>query len=554
MDSVQYAIFCAAEAEEIIIPSEYGAEEQKNPPTEESTEEKASPFSSLLDFIENTGEFTLSLFQKGFGWLPPLLTLFISKTGRILKQGRERLSRKGKPSKGDFFRQIFEDIRTINLQSKKEHEDEKRHFRRELIRYLHSRLPERKKAAEAALSFLFPLAAMLAVILCVKLSSGSVTAVEVICAGKTVGYVSDTETYSLAVTGARQLLGEGADLLSEPVFRLKRVKINELSNSEMISEALIKASDESYIRACGIYLDGNFLCAVKNETDAAAVFAGILEAYEKKQDSDDIVDFVEEISYVHGYYPQSSQDILDSGQLKKLLTSDASPVRIKVMKTRVRTETIPYKTVKKKDSTLYKGTKKTAQQGKNGRAVITELVTYIDSKKTYTSLLSEKVTAPAQDEILLIGTKTSSYSTDPYSSSPYRQFIWPTRGAYAISSGYGYRSASISGRSYHGGLDIVLGTGSSAGIPVVASASGTVTVAYSGWSGYGHTVVIDHGNGICTRYAHMMPGSLRVRVGDRVYQGQQIGKIGSTGNSTGPHLHFEILVNGRKTNPLPYIR
>ena len=88
----------------------------------------------------------------------------------------------------------------------------------------------------------------------------------------------------------------------------------------------------------------------------------------------------------------------------------------------------------------------------------------------------------------------------------------------------------------------------------MASASGTVVTAYSGWRGYGHTVVIDHGGGIQARYAHMYPGSITVRVGQKVYQGQQIGRIGSTGNSTGPHLHFEVLVGGRKVNPYPYIR
>ena len=166
-------------------------------------------------------------------------------------------------------------------------------------------------------------------------------------------------------------------------------------------------------------------------------------------------------------------------------------------------------------------------------------------------VLSEKVVTAAVDEIIQVGTKTNSYNGS-YSSAT--GFIWPTRGAYSVSSHYGYRSASISGWSYHGGIDIVLGTGSSAGIPVVASASGTVVIANSGWRGYGHTVVIDHGGGIQTRYAHMYPGSITVRVGQKVYQGQQIGRIGSTGNSTGPHLHFEMLVNGRKVNPYPYIR
>ena len=87
----------------------------------------------------------------------------------------------------------------------------------------------------------------------------------------------------------------------------------------------------------------------------------------------------------------------------------------------------------------------------------------------------------------------------------------------------------------------------------MASASGTVVVAVSGYSGYGHTVVIDHGNGLQTRYAHMASGSITVHVGQKVYQGQQIGKIGSTGNVTGPHLHFEVLKHGSKVNPLSYI-
>ena len=66
-------------------------------------------------------------------------------------------------------------------------------------------------------------------------------------------------------------------------------------------------------------------------------------------------------------------------------------------------------------------------------------------------------------------------------------------------------------------------------------------------------VLINHGNGIKTRYAHMQPGSLTVYAGQRVSKGQQIGRIGNTGNSTGPHLHFEVIVNGSTTNPLKYV-
>ena len=260
---------------------------------------------------------------------------------------------------------------------------------------------------------------------------------------------------------------------------------------------------------------------------------------------------MEEIEYVQGYYPENSDIIWDTAKLMKTLQSDNSPVRVKTMKTVTRHETVKYDTVKKNTSALYKGTKKTLQKGKNGKMLVTELVTYIDSKKTYTATVSEKIITEPVDEIVQIGTKSNAYGG---SSSSATGFIWPTRGAYSVSSHYGYRSASISGWSYHGGIDIVLGYGSSAGIPIVAAASGTVVTANSGWRGYGHTVVIDHGNGVRTRYAHMYPGSITVRVGQKVYQGQQIGRIGSTGNSTGPHLHFEMLIGGRKVNPYPYIR
>ena len=133
-------------------------------------------------------------------------------------------------------------------------------------------------------------------------------------------------------------------------------------------------------------------------------------------------------------------------------------------------------------------------------------------------------------------------------------FIWPAKGAYAVSSPYGYRNPDISGKSFHGGIDIVTGTGNSTGVPIIASASGTVIYVAKSYSGYGHQVLIDHGKGITTRYAHMKSGSISVSVGQKVKQGQQIGRIGSTGNSTGPHLHFEIIVNGVKQNPNKYLK
>lgn len=116
-----------------------------------------------------------------------------------------------------------------------------------------------------------------------------------------------------------------------------------------------------------------------------------------------------------------------------------------------------------------------------------------------------------------------------------------------ISSGYGSRNDPFGrGRAHHMGIDIDANSGD----PVTAAAEGVVS--YSGVrSGYGNVVEIDHGNGYQTLYAHNSANL--VRVGDVVRAGQRIAKVGSTGRSTGPHLHFEVKLNGRQVNPRQYL-
>lgn len=134
--------------------------------------------------------------------------------------------------------------------------------------------------------------------------------------------------------------------------------------------------------------------------------------------------------------------------------------------------------------------------------------------------------------------------------NPSSGFMFPVKGNVYMSSGFGYRSASISGWSFHGGIDIA--GGNIYGQPVYASRAGTVIVAehYSN-SGYGHYVMLDHGDGYQTLYGHC--SSVVVNTGEYVKQGQLIAYVGSTGNSTGPHLHFEVRYHGEKLNPLNYV-
>lgn len=123
--------------------------------------------------------------------------------------------------------------------------------------------------------------------------------------------------------------------------------------------------------------------------------------------------------------------------------------------------------------------------------------------------------------------------------------VWPLNGP--VTSPYGWRTHPIYGTSrFHSGLDI----GGDYGLPIVAAASGVVS--HSGWiSGYGYTVIIDHGGGVSTLYGHNE--DLVVSVGQSVGQGQTIAWCGSTGNSTGPHCHFEVRINGEVTSPYDYL-
>ena len=131
-------------------------------------------------------------------------------------------------------------------------------------------------------------------------------------------------------------------------------------------------------------------------------------------------------------------------------------------------------------------------------------------------------------------------SSGKYSGS----MIWPASGR--ISCEYGYRWCPFHGYELHTGIDIAIPTGTN----VKAASGGTVKQAYYNRS-YGNMVLIDHGSGIYTLYAHN--SKLLVGAGAKVSQGQVIAKSGNTGNSTGPHLHFEVRVNGQYVNPRSYL-
>ncbi|MFQ5426373.1 MAG: murein hydrolase activator EnvC family protein [Gaiellales bacterium] len=151
----------------------------------------------------------------------------------------------------------------------------------------------------------------------------------------------------------------------------------------------------------------------------------------------------------------------------------------------------------------------------------------------------EVASAALQRRIIVAQSRSSFPASVGTGPRPASGFIWPVNGV--LTSGFGFRWGRL-----HAGIDIGVGFGT----PIAAAAAGVVIQA--GWlGGYGNLVVVDHGRGLSTAYAHQQ--RIIVTVGQSVSQGQQLGEVGSTGFSTGAHLHFEVRVNGVARDPLGYL-
>jgi len=224
-------------------------------------------------------------------------------------------------------------------------------------------------------------------------------------------------------------------------------------------------------------------------------------------------------------------------ELKLTKTVDIITIVTVIQKTQV--NKIAYKTTYVTDRNLSAGVEKVTQQGKTGEEEVELQVVWENGKEVSSTRLSSVVLTAAVNKVITRGKAVTVASRSGSTGSGSGSIIWPIKGK--ITSRFGYRS-----RGYHTGIDIDGSTGD----PIKAAAAGTVL--YAGWCGnYGYFIKIDHGDGLQTAYAHL--SKMYVSVGDTVNQGEKIAAMGNTGNSTGSHLHFEVLINGRQVNPLKYL-
>lgn len=249
---------------------------------------------------------------------------------------------------------------------------------------------------------------------------------------------------------------------------------------------------------------------------------------------------------------KDEDSLLYPGQ--EVIISYINPVLTVVEETHsVKKESIRYKTIEQKDSSMYSGTSKVTQKGKTGESKVTRKMEKQNGKITEALIVSSEVLKNPVNKIVKVGTKQSSYGGSG-SGSVYTGPIvlsgdwgWPTVSRYTITTYFGYQLRSDIGESsarWHDGMDIA---GLGCGTPIYAANGGKVVTA--GWYyGYGNTVRIDHGGGLVTLYGHL--NSVYVSSGQTVAKGQRIGAMGNTGYSFGCHLHYGLAVNGTMSDPL----
>ena len=220
---------------------------------------------------------------------------------------------------------------------------------------------------------------------------------------------------------------------------------------------------------------------------------------------------------------------------KELNVTDTEPyVEVEVHYETKDKQPIKFKNITEKDDTLYKGEKKVTQKGSNGEKIITKLVRKQNGKTLGSSVTDERIISEAKDKVTVVGTKVIP-------SRGTGTFAWPAVGGY-VSSKMGARWGRV-----HQGIDIARPSSRT----ILAADNGVVTKAGK-HSTYGNRIIIKHNNGYETLYAHL--SSIDVSVGQTVPQGTKIGVMGSTGRSTGIHLHFEVFKNGTNIDPMSVLK
>ena len=351
--------------------------------------------------------------------------------------------------------------------------------------------------------------------------------------GSIIATVKNKNQFANAVSLVEEKV-EGKDVasaLSKPSYSLVITLNSKISENEDVASKIIENSS-NIKSATEVIVDGKSVACV--DTEEAAVYLDALYTAAKPEGVECEVAFQEDVKFEEGYFIASDIEKISAVEDK------LSALTLKAVATVTSDVTIPYKTVTKTTDSKSVGYQKTQVKGQNGINRITEEVVYINGEEKSRTTLSNIVVTKPVDEILLVGNARATASESEIRVAKNSGFIFPLpNGTWQVSSWWG------DGRN-HRALDIRAPKNTS----IFAVSDGVVTdTGYT--NSYGYYVIIRHNNGISTKYAHA--NQLCVKTGDSVKSGDVIALVGRTGNATGNHLHFEVIVNGTRRNPAPYL-
>lgn len=378
----------------------------------------------------------------------------------------------------------------------------------------------------------FCLVGLLAIMISI-ISVGITVGFNVNYSGKVIATVSDASVFDNAKNIAiKNVGGNGADkAITNPEFVLTLTVSDNLCNPKMLADAIIENTN-GIVAGFALVVNGETIVCTESDS-----LSDLLEARRTAfyvEGAENSASFADKVEIRDGYYLK--EDIKELSEAEKVINK----LDVKTVSTVVSENTIPYTTKKIKTSSYKVGYSKVYTKGENGLTRTTVIKETLNGSQNGEDQISSVVITEPVEQIELIGTAYNQISAAERAKASSNGFICPLNpGTYKITSYYG------DGRS-HKGIDLA----ADKGVAIFSVADGVVT--YAGYdSDFGYNVIVDHGNGIKTRYAHA--SALCVSKGAKVSQGDMIATVGNTGYSTGNHLHFEVIVNGSRVNPAPYI-
>ncbi len=445
------------------------------------------------------------------------------------------------------------------------------------------------------LNVLVPAASVILLVMTVRYWTGLNYGLVLSYDGKQVATIQNEKVYEQATEMVSQRMvhdtaASDIGVKYTPAFQLAIVDTNQYSTVNFVCDKIIQQSNGIIEEASGLYVDGQLIGAVKSSADLRYILQNILNKA-RRGDTTSTAAFAQDVQTITGLFPTTT--LMTSDAMNKMLTGtsksavtytvklgdtvtsiakennttiaelnklngnqlgdDLHPgdlitlqvstpmLSVEMVKSLTYRVPLSYKTVTVQDDSQYTDYSKVKNEGTNGVQQCVDKVYFINGTESRREIISRTIVVPSVDKVVITGTKKRPKVSGLGEATG--RLMWPVPSLRMITTYFTWRWGS-----FHTGIDI--SGGSAYGRTIVAADGGVVV--YAGWkNGYGECVQISHGSGIQTLYGHA--SRLLVSSGQRVSKGQAIARVGSTGNSTGPHCHFEVIKNGTKVNPLSYV-